>query len=65
MDVIWDDGGKYGVYEQKFRRSGKTLCTLYIRENELVVLIVFGKAEEKFEAERMAFLTNASDLRQR
>ena len=56
MDVIWDDGGKYGVYEQKFRRSGKTLCTLYIRENELVVLIVFGKAErEKFEAERMAF----------
>ena len=56
MDSIWDNGGKYGVYEHKFRKSGKTLCTLYIKENELVVLIVFGKAErEKFEAERMDF----------
>ena len=56
MDTTWDDGGQYGVYEQKFRRSGKTLCTLYIKENELVVLIIFGKAErEKFEAERMNF----------
>ena len=56
MDTIWDNGGKYGVYEHKFRRSGKTLCTLYFQENELVVLIIFGKAErEKFEAERMNF----------
>jgi hypothetical protein len=30
MDVAWDDGGKYGVYECKFRKSGKTLCTLYV-----------------------------------
>lgn len=52
MDVTWDDGGKYGVYECKFRRSGKTLCTLYIIENELVVLIIFGKGgREKFEAD--------------
>lgn len=56
MDTIWDEGGKYGVYEQKFRKSGKTLSTLYIRNKELVVLIIFGKAErEKFEEERMEF----------
>lgn len=56
MDTIWDSGGKYGVYEHKFRKSGKTLCNLYIKEKELVVLIIFGKAErEKFEAHRMDF----------
>ena len=56
MDAIWDDGGKYGVYEYKFRKSGKTLCTLYVREEELVVLIIFGKVErERFEEERMDF----------
>lgn len=55
-DIYWDDGGKYGVYECKFRRSGKTLCTLYIKENELVALVIFGKGErEKFEAERRNF----------
>ncbi|MDD4337268.1 MAG: DUF3788 family protein [Firmicutes bacterium] len=56
MDAIWDSGGKYGVYEHKFRKSGKTLCTIYIKEKELVVLIIFGKAErDKFEAQRMDF----------
>ena len=56
IDTLWDDGGKYGAYEQKFRKSGKTLCSLYVKETELVVLIIFGKAErEKFEAERMDF----------
>ncbi len=56
MDTIWDDGGKYGAYEHKFRKSGKTLCTLYAKEKELVVLIILGKAErEKFEEERVNF----------
>ncbi|HPZ23017.1 MAG: DUF3788 family protein [Bacillota bacterium] len=56
MDVTWDDGGKYGAYECKFRKSGKTLCTLYVKKEELVVLIIFGKDErEKFEAERREF----------
>ncbi len=56
MDVSWDEGGKYGVYECKFRKSGKTLCALYIKDNELVALVIFGKGErEKFEAERRDF----------
>lgn len=56
MGIFWDDGGRYGIYECKFRRSGKTLCTLYVKENELVVLIIFGKSErEKFEAARRDF----------
>lgn len=56
MDLSWDEGGKYGVYECKFRKSGKTLCTLYIKDNELVALIIFGKGErDKFEAERRDF----------
>jgi len=37
-------------------QSGKTLCTHYIKENEPVALVIFGKGErEKFEAERRDF----------
>ncbi|MBQ8555733.1 MAG: DUF3788 family protein [Clostridia bacterium] len=51
MDEFYD-----GKDEVKFRRSGKTLVTLYLHEGYFTVLIIFGKAErEKFEAQQAAF----------
>lgn len=50
MEHLWDNGGKAWIYEYKYRRGGKTLCTLYARENGIGLLIIFGKAErEKVE----------------
>ncbi len=56
FEPVWDAGGKYGVWEVKYRRSGKTLCAFYAKDSSFTVLIVFGKAErEKFEASRDEF----------
>lgn len=45
-----------GKDELKFRRSGITVLTIYIRENHYDFLVIFGKVErEKFEAERNGF----------
>lgn len=53
METEWDIGRKAGVYEYKFRKSGKTLCALYAREKSFGFMVIFGKAErEKFEASR-------------
>jgi hypothetical protein len=42
--------------ELKFRRGGKTLVTIDIGDDKIVVLIIFGKAErEKFKAARNSF----------
>lgn len=55
MDELWTDGkttGKLAAYrdELKFRRGGKTLVTVYIRDGFFKVCIVFGKDERvKFE----------------
>ena len=40
-----DNGGKKWIYEYKFRKSGKTLCAFYFKENMLGFMIVFGKEE--------------------
>lgn len=56
METSWDSGRKAGVYERKFRRSGKTLCALYAREGSFGFMVVLGRAErEKFEAAREDF----------
>ena len=31
MDRLWDSGGKSWTYEYKYRRGGKTLCSLYAK----------------------------------
>ena len=31
MERLWNTGGKNWVYEYKYRRGGKTLCSLYAR----------------------------------
>lgn len=53
MERLWNTGGKKWTYEYKYRRGGKTLCTLYAREKCIGFMIIFGKDERaKFEAER-------------
>ena len=50
MDRIWDTGGKNWTYEYKYRRGGKTLCSLYAKDNCFGFMIIFGKDERtKFE----------------
>lgn len=52
---VLDEVGN-GKDELKFRRGGKTVLTVYIRENCYDFLIIFGKAErEKYEKERDTF----------
>ncbi len=56
MDMLWDNGGKTGVFELKYRKSGKTFCALYPREKGMKVLIILGKNErEKFKTSRKDF----------
>lgn len=63
MDLLWDDGGKTGVYELKYRKSGKTFSALYPRDNALRILIIFGKKErEKFEESRADYSDYTVDL---
>lgn len=50
-DRLWDKGFGDWKIEYKYRRGGKTLCTLYAKEGHAELLIIYGKAErEKFEA---------------
>jgi hypothetical protein len=61
MDETWTSGattGKLAAYrnELKFRRGGKTLVTLYIRDGYYDTVIILGKAErEVFESRRNEF----------
>jgi len=53
MERLWNSGGKKWTYEYKYRRGGKTLCTLYAKKNVLGLMIIFGKEERtKFESNR-------------
>lgn len=45
MEHLWDGGGKAWIYEHKFRRGSKTLCTLYTREHRIGFMIILGKNE--------------------
>lgn len=56
MDTQWNLGRKENIYEYKFRKSGKTLCALYVRKSCFGFLMIFGKQErEKFEQEAATF----------
>ena len=41
----WNSGGKAWKWEYKYRRGGKTLCSLYARENCIGFMIIFGKEQ--------------------
>lgn len=45
MEQTRNNGGKKRTYEYKFRKSGKTLCAFYFKENTLGLMFVFGKDE--------------------
>ena len=54
-DRIWSKGFGSWVYEYKYRRGGKTLCTLYMKKDCANVLITLGKEERaKVEAIRQS-----------
>ena len=53
MERVWNAGGKNQAYEYKYRRGGKTLCSLYAKSNCVGFMIILGKDERaKFEAIR-------------
>ena len=52
-DRLWNKGFGCWDVEYKYRRGGKTLCTLYAQQDEAIILITYGKAErDKFETIR-------------
>lgn len=56
MDRTWNKGFGDWIYEYKYRRGGKTLCTFYAKQGIANILITLGKAErEKVELEREDF----------
>ncbi len=56
MERLWTNGYKEWVYEYKYRRGGKTLCTFYAKENCFNFMVVLGKEErEKFEADKAEY----------
>lgn len=56
MDRTWNKGFGDWIYEYKYRRGGKTLCTFYAKQGVVNILITLGKAErEKVESKRGDF----------
>ena len=50
MERLWATEGKNWTYEYKYCRGGKTLCSLYAKDNCIGFMIIFGKDERiKFE----------------
>lgn len=63
MECCWNNGGKTWRYEYKYRRGGKTLCSLYARENCIGFMVILGKAERgKFEARRPEFSKEVQEI---
>ena len=53
MERLWNTGGKNGTYEYKYRKGGKTLCSLYAKSSRIGFMIILGRDERsKFEAIR-------------
>lgn len=50
MEHLWDRSEKAWIYEYKYRRSSKILCTLHAREHCIGFMVLLGKNERlKFE----------------
>ena len=53
MERLWNTGGKNWTYEYKYRKGGKTLCSLYAKSSSIGLMIILGRDERsKFEAIR-------------
>ncbi|MDR1263408.1 MAG: DUF3788 domain-containing protein [Oscillospiraceae bacterium] len=56
MSKEWDNGGKDAKYLLRFRRGGKTLVTLFPKEDGVGLMVIYGKDERaKFEAAKADF----------
>ncbi len=56
LDRVWHSGGKKWVYELKFRRGQKTICSFLFKEEFLGFMVIFGKPEQtRFEGHRNEF----------
>lgn len=56
MDRLWDKGYRDWAYEYKYRRGGKTLCTIYLKAGVIGFQVIFGKDERvKVESRREEF----------
>ncbi|MGN0656285.1 MAG: DUF3788 family protein [Ruminiclostridium sp.] len=56
VNQVWAKGGKYGNACLRYSKSGKTLCTVYLREKQLGVWIILGREERsRFEAQNEMF----------
>jgi len=56
MDRLWNKGYRDWVYEYKYRRGGKTLCTIYLKAGVIGFQVIFGKDERvKVESRREEF----------
>ncbi len=56
MEKEWDKGGKAAKFLLRFRRGGKTLVTLIPLENDVDLMVVYGKDERvKFEDQMKDF----------
>lgn len=56
MDKTWNKGFGDWIYEYKYRRGSKTLCTFYAKQDVANILIILGKKErEKLELKREDF----------
>ncbi|MCL1909789.1 MAG: DUF3788 domain-containing protein, partial [Kiritimatiellaeota bacterium] len=65
LDEVWFTGKRESPYrdELKFRRGGKTVLTVYVREGRYDFVIIFGKTERaKFEARRGDFPREIQDI---
>ena len=47
MEHIWNKGGSCWRYEYKYRRGGRTLCGLYLRESCLGLWLFWEKLKGK------------------
>ncbi len=53
LDRVWHSGSKKWVYELKFRRGQKTICSFLFKEETLGFMVIFGKPEQmRFEGQR-------------
>ncbi|MBQ5332708.1 MAG: DUF3788 domain-containing protein [Oscillospiraceae bacterium] len=56
MELIPNKGFGDWIYELKYRRGGKTLCTLYAKKDVMSFWVILGRDERaKFEARRSEF----------
>lgn len=59
----WEKGGKNWEICLRYSRGGKMLCTIYFRQEQIGVMVIFGKEErKKFEETESRFSEKVRDI---